>query len=81
MITDFHNSAHKVVDICLYLPSSFSMYYYKERSNIIAPASRDSSNVNPTRVKATLQNCCCNGRISGNFSYYIYSYCNKLLLQ
>ena len=46
VIPDFHNSAHKVAHMSLLV--IFLFYYYKERSNIIAPASRDNSNVNPT---------------------------------
>ena len=51
VIPDFHNSAHKVAHMSLLV--IFLFYYYKERSNIIAPASRDNSNVNPTRVPAS----------------------------
>ena len=48
VITDFHNSAHKVAHMSLLV--IFLFYYYKERNNKVAPASRDNSNVNPTRV-------------------------------
>ena len=50
VITDFHNSTHKVAHMSLLVIFLFYYYNYKKRSNIIAPASRDNSNVNPTRV-------------------------------
>ena len=48
VITDFHNFAHKVAHLSLLVV--FLSYYYKERSNIVSPASRDNSKVNPTRL-------------------------------
>ena len=53
LITDFHNSAHKVAHMSLLAIFLFYYYNYKKHSNIIAPASRDNSNVNPTRVQVS----------------------------